>query len=788
MQKQTLFTLLACAALHHATAQLGNRSPLTLDQIMNGEKFVGYSPESLTWSADGKTLYFRWNPTMQPTRTWYKITLDNHTPRPIEASEYAQILPSVNFKHTNQLQAFSHQGDLYSFNPQTLQTKQLTQTFHQHEHTPVLLHDGQTLAYVAQGNVFHWKLATNEIKQITNFTTTEKSSPTPSAADQWLIHDQLGLFEVLRDRKHTRQFADSLQKQLAPKRPKAIYLHTNSVEPSPDGRFVVFTTANKTNSTQTHVPEWITESGYTQSSPSARPKVGAPYPSHSIGIYDALRDTHYTVSLKTIEGIYEKPPYLAEYHRDTSKKFSPRWEHERPVYVQGFKFSPQGDCLAELRATDNKDRWLVYLELATGTLRTLDRQRDTAWVQAPCVHIEYVDWLPDGKQIYFNSEETGFAHLYLLDVATGKKRALTQGNYEVTDFQLSNDGNYFYITTSEADLGERHFYKLNIATGEKIRLTTLKGNHEVTLSPNEEWLAIRYSYTNKPWEVYLQRNQAKADFKQITYSQTPDFQKYTWREPEVIYFKARDGQQVRARLYRPAKSVRNGAGVIFVHGAGYLQNVHFWWSNYFREYMFHNLLADNGYTVLDIDYRGSSGYGRNWRTGIYRHMGGRDLNDHLDGAKFLVEQCGVNSKKLGIYGGSYGGFITLMAMFTAPETFACGAALRSVTDWAHYNHGYTSNILNTPTDDSLAFRRSSPIYFADQLKGKLLMLHGMVDDNVQYQDIVRLAQRLIELRKNNWELAAYPVENHGFVEASSWRDEYYRIFQLFQTTLVGVKN
>jgi dipeptidyl aminopeptidase/acylaminoacyl peptidase len=199
--------------------------------------------------------------------------------------------------------------------------------------------------------------------------------------------------------------------------------------------------------------------------------------------------------------------------------------------------------------------------------------------------------------------------------------------------------------------------------------------------------------------------------------------------------------------------------------------------------MFHNLLADNGYTVIDIDYTGSSGYGRNVRTGIYRHMGGKDLDDQVDGVKFLVEKYGINPKNVGLYGGSYGGFITLMAMFTQPDVFAAGAGLRSVTDWAHYNHGYTNNILNEPYNDENAYKKSSPINFAAGLKGRLLMCHGMVDVNVNYQDIVRLSQKLIELHKENWELASYPVEDHGFVQPSSWTDEYKRIYKLFEETL-----
>ena len=309
-------------------------------------------------------------------------------------------------------------------------------------------------------------------------------------------------------------------------------------------------------------------------------------------------------------------------------------------------------------------------------------------------------------------------------------------------------------------------------------------NNDVYLSPDEKNMAILHSFSNKPWELYLKKTKANAEAKQLTEGQSEAFSSYEWREPELIEFEAEDGAMVPARLYKPDFDVKNDAAVVFVHGAGYLQNVHKWWSSYFREYMFHNLLTDLGYTVIDIDYRGSAGYGRDWRTGIYRYMGGKDLSDQVDGVEYLVENHGINPEKVGVYGGSYGGFITLMGMFNEPETFKAGAALRSVTDWAHYNHGYTSNILNEPAADPIAYRRSSPIYFAEGLEGDLLIAHGMVDVNVHFQDVVRLSQRLIELGKENWEMAVYPVEGHGFVEPSSWTDEYRRILELFNESLL----
>ena len=149
----------------------------------------------------------------------------------------------------------------------------------------------------------------------------------------------------------------------------------------------------------------------------------------------------------------------------------------------------------------------------------------------------------------------------------------------------------------------------------------------------------------------------------------------------------------------------------------------------------------------------------------------------------MTDSLGVNPAHIGLYGGSYGGFITLMALFTTPDVFAAGAALRPVTDWAQYNHGYTSNILNEPFTDSIAYRRSSPYYFANGLRGHLLICHGIIDTNVNFQDAVKLSQRLIELGKDNWEIIGYPMEDHGFVEPSSWTDEYKRIYKLFESNL-----
>jgi dipeptidyl aminopeptidase/acylaminoacyl peptidase len=400
-----------------------------------------------------------------------------------------------------------------------------------------------------------------------------------------------------------------------------------------------------------------------------------------------------------------------------------------------------------------------------------------------------VAWLPDNRSFLFLSEKSGYMHLYSFDAAAASPSAtpLTSGSWEVTSASLSADRQTVFLTTNEVHPGERHFYTMPAGGGARTKVTSMTGSNDVTMSPDEQALAVVHSYSNTPPELHVMPMTSGAAATRVTTTPTDEWRAFKWIDPKVVTYKARDGVDVYARLYTPemigARRDRRRPGVVFVHGAGYLQNAHRYWSTYFREYMFHNLLASRGYVVLDPDYRASSGYGRDWRTAIYRHMGGHDLNDVVDAAKFLVDTERVHPQRIGVYGGSYGGFITLMALFTSPDTFAAGAALRPVTDWAHYNHGYTSNILNVPQLDAEAYTRSSPIYFADGLKGRLLIAHGMVDTNVFFQDSVRLAQRLIELRKENWEIAPYPVENHGFTEETSWADEYKRILKLFEETL-----
>lgn len=784
----TLAFLLSFAAIG-LSQTVPNRSSLQISQIMQGEKFVGFSPSSLRWSEDSKTIYFSWNPNQDTLRSWFKVGMDGAAPQALALEEELNLPVGGTFNKDRTKKVYVRNGDLFLHDFSSGSTQQLTNTVGR-ESNPAFSGDEQNLIYRSGSNLYSWDMNSGLLQQITDFRSGAPRKSSASAGyKSWLEEDQLAYFGILKQRKEVRDLRRNNNKEREVKRPLKIYTGSKRISNqilSPDGKFVSFRLTRSSSDKGTKVPNFVTESGFVEDIP-ARSKVGSPQSTYEFGIYDIEKDTFWIVDTKQIEGIYDKPAYLAQYHKG-EEEYSSTYGQPREVIIHGPIYSENSQAVVVVRSLDNKDRWIMQLDMKEGKLKTLDWQHDEAWIGGPGISSwnfspGTIGWMPNNEEIYYQSESTGFSHLYTVNVKTGEKKALTNGKFEILSAELSNDKSHFWITANAEGPAEQHFYRLPIAGGALERITQEKGNHQVSISPDEEWLAVRYSYSNKPWELYLQKNEAGAKRKQLTESTTTAFKSYQWKDPQLVTFNAEDGATVSARLYRPDKPKRKGPAVIFVHGAGYLQNVHAWWSSYYREYMFHNILVDNGYTVLDIDYRGSAGYGRNWRTGIYRFMGGKDLSDQVDGAKYLVEELNISPDRIGIYGGSYGGFITLMGLFTSPGTFKAGAALRSVTDWAHYNHGYTSNILNTPVQDSIAYRKSSPIYHAEGLQDHLLILHGMIDDNVQFQDVVRLAQRLIELEKDNWEFAVFPVERHGFVEPSSWTDEYKRIFKLFQQHL-----
>lgn len=761
---------------------------LQLEEIMKGNEFIGPQPSNQRWSVDGKSVYFDWNPNNDLGDITYYWQSGFSEPKILPQSEVN--FSEIQFQGQEKFDVvyYTNQGTLFSYNKKTKENKIIYQTTSNINSIQRSVYPN--IIYFQQNrNVFQLNVSNFQLLQLTNFKSGNASLE--KINEGFLFNQQKELFQFVNEENAKSEWNKKLSENNKLKFPTEIFYGSNTLETvkvNPNGKFVTYRLSEYPTSKETKVENFITSDGYTKNK-SAREKVSIQNISkHKMYVYNVIKDSVIPISFSNLTGIKTSPKYFQEY--DNLKDAEP---FEKAITMQAPVYNASGDlAVFEARSLDNKDRWIIQLNLENAIITELDYQHDEAWIGGPGIpgynfSNGTLGFLSDNKTIYFQSEATGFSHLYTYNLETKKKTQLTHGKWEVREVVLSKLSNSFYITTTETHPGNRSFYKLDINSGKKIPILTNDGAYEIELSPDETKLAIRYSYINKPWEVYVADNKSNPILKQITFSTSSKFKEYKWKTPEVVSFKATDGTDVYARVYNPKVENKNKAAIIFVHGAGYLQNAHKYWSTYHREYMFHNLLSDLGYTVLDIDYRASDGYGRDFRTGIYRHMGGKDLQDQLDGKKYLVEKLGIDTNRVGIYGGSYGGFITLMALLTKPGEFKAGAALRSVTDWAHYNQGYTANILNFPETDPEAYKKSSPIYFANNLQDKLLMLHGMVDDNVQFQDIVRITQRFIELGKKDWDLAVFPVEAHGFQKTYSWVDEYRRILDLFNENLLDKK-
>jgi dipeptidyl aminopeptidase/acylaminoacyl peptidase len=799
----TLAAALTVPALVAQTKDVG--FALTVDSIMRGPDLVGYPPDGLRWSADSRKLYFEWRKPGDDEATTYVVGRDGGPPVRLSDEQKKTAPPALGrWDEAHRRVVFADKGDIVLLEPNGVR-RQVTRTTAA-ESSPRWARHDTAVTYVRDGNLFLAPIdggATALVEQLTD-VGPKKTDPKLTDSQQFIRDEEEKLLDAVREQKDKKKKADDKEKQ---DKPPVFELQdrqsATDLMLSPDDTHVFILVSERPAGSRTAVvPNYVNETGYTEDIPG-RSAVGDTQDRRLLAVLNVKTGKSVWADGSFAPPIDESekaaaPPSTAP-AADATAPQTPKPGHraEREIRWAMPDVSDDGTlAIAGARSADNKDRWYVVVDPESGKTRVVDTLHDDAWVREAGGGFGSpgVSFLPDNRRVWFLSERDGWMHLYTLDVSdpSAKAKQLTSGPWEITSAELARDDKKFYVTSTEQHPGERHLYTVPMAGGARTKITSMVGSNQAEVSPDESTIGLVYSYSNKPPEVYVMPNKAGAPAKQITTTPIPEWRSFNWIDPKVITFKARDGVDVYARLFTPEMiGARRDAlrpGVVFVHGAGYAQNAHKYWASYFREYMFHNLLASRGYVVLDVDYRASSGYGRNWRTAIYRHMGGKDLEDIVDGAKYLAASEQVNPKRIGVYGGSYGGFITLMAMFTTPDVFAAGAALRPVTDWAHYNHGYTSNILNVPQKDAEAYRRSSPIYFVEGLKGALLICHGMVDTNVLFQDSVRLAERLIELRKENWELAPYPVENHTFERATSWADEYKRILKLFEDNLRNGRN
>ena len=794
----------ASSASMAADTDVASQPGQLLQKIMADPDWIGPPVRDPFWSADGRAVYYSLKRNGSPIVDLHRLDPVKHRDQVLDGAAMADADARAVYDSAGKRAAFIRSGDVFVRELSNGRLTQITRS-PQPKSSPRFSADGKLLSFRIDNDWYVHTFAAGVTSPAAIVKADKDPNAAPAADD--LREMQLRTFLTLKklhdEAESLRMHDEALRKADVSRTSAPFYLGDEVIirgsELSPDAHWLLVVTEPKSHikGKQGQLTRYVTESGYEEFD-KERLRVGRnPPAAQSLMLLNLVDHTQHPLAVDQLPGVDEDPlksvrEENAAAHSSTNPQSGAPGPKKRGVWVindepdavsGGMIWSLDGSALGiELYAIDHKDRWLVSVDFARYALVPEHRLTDGAWIG---LAFNEFGWLNDNRTLWYQSEESGYAHLYT-KTRNGEVRPLTQGQYEVSEPQLSADGRWFYVLSNAAAPYSYDVYRVPSGGGPWQRLTRLEGVEKVQLDRSGKQLLLSYSTSYMRTQIAVAKADGSGTLRELTDTRSADYKSLSWIEPEIVKVPSTHFDGVLyAKLYRDVRAGGKAKkpAVLFVHGAGYMQDVHLHYSYYFREQMFNNLLAHQGYVVLDMDYRASAGYGRNWRTAIYRQMGYPELDDLLDGKKWLVEQAGVDPNHVGMYGGSYGGFMTLMALFRAPGEFAAGAALRPVTDWMQYDDGYTQGILNDPQTDPIAYTRSSPIEFAAGLQDALLICHGVIDDNVLFEDSMRLYERLIELHKDNFSLSPYPLDGHGFTNADSWLDEYKRIYRLFEMNL-----
>lgn len=434
---------------------------------------------------------------------------------------------------------------------------------------------------------------------------------------------------------------------------------------------------------------------------------------------------------------------------------------------------------------DMKRREIQIYDLKSGDAFIALEDTTSGWINYSYVKSAFSS---SQNTLVYSSETDGFNHLYAFALGKRQTTQLTDGAFEINWWNWRNSSEIIYSANPE-DPGIYHAFKLDLGSGRSEQLTKQEAYRgDFSISPDGNTLVYLKSDWNTPGDLFKINLKKPRKEEQLTQTIPPRFAEFNLITPEYRRISSRDGStKLSLTVLRDPEDEAPKPVVVFVHGAGSLQNVFKGWSNsYYREYLFNQWLVQQGFVVLEVDFRHSLGYGRKFREDVTGWMGRLELQDIEDGLAYIAEQGYADTSRVGIYGGSYGGFLSLYAVTHSGDRFDAAAALRAVTNWENYfyaNPWYTQPRLGTPEKDKENYLRSSPLFHTHKMNKPVLILHGLEDNNVGFQDAVQYIEKLIQGRKEGFEMMMYPTERHSFQDPDAWLDEYKRIGAFFKKHL-----
>ena len=701
--------LLAVASLA-AAGPASAYEPVTLDSLFSYPYLYGHAPRALQWSPDSRQVAFVWNEEGRRFRDLYVVKAPDGDPVRLTDLEAYPRIPREEDDRTEEeiaLQAAYDWG------------------IGQFDWSP----DSKSLAFVFRGDLFLVDARGKEAPRCLMRSLAGESSVqfSPDGRLVSFVKSQ-NLWTCDLETGTLRQLTT-----LSRNRSALSYPTTSSIRTyrwAPDGSALAMLIWDTTALEDIVIPDYLPDR--TEAEGWKRNYTGTPVFETEVGIVDR-------------EGGLIR---WIDWGEDVC------YNNSETEYNRDLEWSPDSKTLlVNWNGRDYKERRILLCDAETMALTEVYRERQEPFLW----HLD-ARWDPKGETIFLTSEKDGYRHLYALPASGGTPRQLTSGEWDVLEIQVPKTGSEIVFAASEAHPLERHLYAIPMKGGDLRRLTSIPGTCQGVLSDDGRRVATRFSRFLRPPDLCMFPVDEPDKRRRVTRSPLPGFGVVDPIEPEYFTFRnEEDGAEIHGFLVKPHDfdPSKTYPAVLSCVYANIAKNE---WISYdlFDYYMANEMQT----IVVRVDFRASTGHGRDFHYGYYQKMGIIDAGECVSAAHYLASLPYVDGDHIGMWGSSYGGFLTLMTLFTHPGEFKAGAAWKPVTDWKNYTDDYTAQRLGRPEDFPEVYEATSPIHHAAGLEDALLVVHGMVDDNVLFQDTVQLVQKLLEEEKT-FDVMFYPKANHG---------------------------
>ena len=451
------------------------------------------------------------------------------------------------------------------------------------------------------------------------------------------------------------------------------------------------------------------------------------------------------------------------------------------MYIPRVKWTKDKNevCIFKMNRHQNELE-LILVNIEDYSTRTLLKEKNKYYIDIT----DDLTFLKNGDEFIWTSEKSGYNHIYLYDMSGMEVKAITQGEYDVTSFYgVDEERGHVYFQSAEVSPLERHIYRVDLDGKKKRKISKEKGTNSASFSGTFDYYSLRHSSVSQPnsYRVFNRKNKLVRTLEEN--EEITEYQEEYGVQP-IEFFEFETSERVRLNgwMIKPANFDPNGNYPVFMtqySGPGSQQVTDSWKGT---NYWWYQMLAQQGYVVACVDPRGTGARGEEFRKMTYLQLGKYETIDQIEAGKYLASLPFTDPARIGIFGWSYGGYMSSLAILKGNDVFSTAIAVAPVTNWKWYDTIYTERFMRTSQENPDGYKENSPIYFADRLKGKYLLVHGGADDNVHLQNSMEMSRALIEANKQ-FDTYIYPNRAHGIFGGTSRMHLYTKMTSFLNQNL-----